>query len=108
MNYVRRGAHCEIAQGEFGHKRALPTGRLLLGHTISYFPNKHSNPMKFFLFALGWATAFVIHAQTGFSPKNLQAKHLMTSDEYQTAVSDLRGQGWRLTYVSGYTVNNSP
>ena len=64
--------------------------------------------MKFFLFALGWAIAMVVHAQTGFSPRNLQAKHLMTSDEYQIVVNDLRGQGWRLTYVSGYTINNSP
>jgi CubicO group peptidase (beta-lactamase class C family) len=64
--------------------------------------------MKFFLFALGWAIAMVVHAQTSFSPRNLQAKHLMTSDEYQIAVNDLRGQGWRLTYVSGYTINDSP
>jgi len=30
----------------------------------------------------------------------------MTSDEYQSTFNDLVGKGYRLTYVSGYTLNN--
>src|SRR5579859_1840423 len=37
-----------------------------------------------------------------------QARHGLTSDQYQTTFNDLTTQGYRLTYVSGYTVNNDP
>ena len=33
-----------------------------------------------------------------------QARHGMTSPEYQQAFDDLKGQGYRLVEVSGYSV----
>jgi hypothetical protein len=35
-----------------------------------------------------------------------QARHGMTSGQYQTVFNDLTSQGYRLNYVSGYTINN--
>jgi len=37
-----------------------------------------------------------------------QARHGMTSDDYQNTFNSLVGQGYRLTDVSGYTINNDP
>jgi CubicO group peptidase (beta-lactamase class C family) len=37
-----------------------------------------------------------------------QAKHGLTSSQYQTAFSSLASEGYRLNYVSGYTINNVP
>lgn len=37
-----------------------------------------------------------------------QARHGLTSDQYQQTFNDLVGQGYRLNYVSGYTFNNEP
>ncbi len=37
-----------------------------------------------------------------------QARHGITAAEYQRVLDELVGQGYRLNWVSGYTVNNSP
>jgi hypothetical protein len=51
-----------------------------------------------------WAlVAFV-----AFAANPWQARHRMTSDQYQSTFNDLVGQGYRLNYVTGYTVSNSP
>ena len=36
----------------------------------------------------------------------LQARHGMTSSQYQSEFNNLTSQGYRLVYVSGYTANN--
>ncbi|PVF93071.1 hypothetical protein CPB86DRAFT_790513 [Serendipita vermifera] len=36
------------------------------------------------------------------------ARHRMTSDQYQSTFNDLTAQGYKPTYVSGYTIANSP
>ncbi|KAH8597779.1 hypothetical protein B0O99DRAFT_616754 [Bisporella sp. PMI_857] len=37
-----------------------------------------------------------------------QARHGLTSAQYQSTFDSLVGQGYRLNYVSGYTINNVP
>lgn len=37
-----------------------------------------------------------------------EARHLLTSAQYQSKFNELVGKGYRLNYVTGYTVNNSP
>ncbi|CAG8714577.1 6526_t:CDS:1 [Acaulospora colombiana] len=36
------------------------------------------------------------------------ARHRLTSDQYQSTMNDLVAQGYKPTYVSGYTISNSP
>ena len=57
-----------------------------------------------FGYALGWAIALVatVHAIPW------QARHRMTSSDYQDAFGLLVSQNYSLTYVSGYTINNDP
>ena len=45
--------------------------------------------------------AAIFEASTGVG---FAARHGLTSDQYQQAFDDLVGQGFRLTYVSGFTV----
>jgi hypothetical protein len=37
-----------------------------------------------------------------------QTRHGLTSDQYQSVFDDLVGHGFRLKWVSGYTINNNP
>ena len=53
-----------------------------------------------FCLVLLFCSAAIGHAQAW------QARHGMTSAEYQSEFNNLTSQGYRLTYVSGYTVNN--
>jgi Bacterial tandem repeat domain 1 len=56
--------------------------------------------------ALGWVSFLAtVHA---LDPTLWQARHGMTSSDYQNTFNTLVGQGYRLTYVSGYTFNNDP
>jgi len=50
--------------------------------------------------ALIWVFVSLIHAQ--YYP--WEGRNRKTSDEYQSTFNDLVGKGYRLTYVSGYTV----
>jgi hypothetical protein len=60
--------------------------------------------MKSSIFTGALAPALSVQAQ--LNP--WQARHGLTSDQYQTAFDDLTRQGYRLNYVSGYTINNVP
>jgi len=53
-----------------------------------------------------WALALVSLIQAQINP--WQARHGMTSDEFQTTFDNLTSQGYRLNYVSGYTIDNIP
>jgi CubicO group peptidase (beta-lactamase class C family) len=53
-----------------------------------------------FCLALLFCGAATSHAQAW------QARHGMTSSQYQSEFNNLTSQGYRLTYVSGYTVND--
>jgi CubicO group peptidase (beta-lactamase class C family) len=59
--------------------------------------------LSHFLWALGLLVAMV---QAQINP--WQARHGLTSDEYQATFNDLTGKGYRLNYVSGYALNNVP
>ena len=60
--------------------------------------------MKLYLFT--WALALILTAQAQVNP--WQARHGLTSDQYQSTFNELVSQGYRLNYVSGYTFNNDP
>jgi CubicO group peptidase (beta-lactamase class C family) len=60
--------------------------------------------MKSSIFA--WALTLVLTVQAQINP--WQARHGLTSDQYQSTFNDLVSQGYRLNYVSGYTINNNP
>src|SRR5262245_39443893 len=60
--------------------------------------------MKLYFFL--WALALIFVVQAQINP--WQARHRMTSDEYQNTFNDLVGQGYRLNWVSGYTINDEP
>jgi hypothetical protein len=53
-----------------------------------------------FCLVLLFCSSAVGHAQAW------QARHGMTSAQYQSEFNNLTSQGYRLTYVSGYTENN--
>ncbi|RDL35295.1 uncharacterized protein BP5553_07226 [Venustampulla echinocandica] len=57
------------------------------------------------LFIFIWALALALTAQAQLNIWT--AKHGMTSDQYETASKDLVSQGYRLNYISGYTINNT-
>jgi CubicO group peptidase (beta-lactamase class C family) len=63
--------------------------------------------MKFAHPCIVWAlaTLIAVQAQT-FYP--WESRHRLTSAQYQTTFTDLVNQGYRLNYVSGYTINNQP
>jgi len=58
--------------------------------------------MKLSIFA--GALALFSSVQAQFNP--WEARHGMTSAQYQTTFDSLVGQGYRLNYVTGYTINN--
>lgn len=55
-----------------------------------------------------WALASFVAFAAPTPTYPWEARHGLTADEYQTTFNDLVGQGYRLNYVSGYTVNNDP
>lgn len=54
-----------------------------------------------------WALAAFSAVQAQFSVA-WEARHGQTSDQYQKTFNDLVIRGYRLTYVSAYTIGNSP
>jgi Bacterial tandem repeat domain 1 len=58
--------------------------------------------MRLLSFIFTLATLALAHAQ------NWAARHGLTSDDYQTTFNSLTSQGYRLTYISGYTFQGSP
>lgn len=72
------------------------------------FVSLFTSIMKFFSkSALTWALALVstVQAQINYP---WEARHGLTSAQYQSTFDSLVGQGYRLSYVSGYTINNDP
>jgi hypothetical protein len=59
--------------------------------------------MKLFIFAWALTLACLTEAQNPWT-----ARHAMTSTDYQNTFNSLVSQGYRLNYVSGYTINNNP
>lgn len=60
--------------------------------------------MKFFNFSWGLTLLTAVQAQAN----PWVARHGLTSSQYQTAFDTYNSQGYRLNYVSGYTINNVP
>lgn len=59
-----------------------------------------------YLFIYLWA--LIVALATAQAQLNAwAAKHGMTSDQYESTSKDLVSQGYRLNYISGYTVNNT-
>lgn len=57
--------------------------------------------------ALTWALTVVSTVQAAITYP-WEARHRLTSVQYQNTFDSLVAQGYRLKYVSGYTVNNDP
>src|SRR6266540_3378025 len=77
--------------------------------------------LSLFIWALTLLFSVQVHAQwqtrLGLSPVDdqatfdtpaWQARHGLTSVAYQATFNSLTSQGYRLTWVSGYTINNDP
>lgn len=63
--------------------------------------------MKFLAtFALTWALSLLGTVQAQENP--WEARHRLTSDQYQKTFDSLVAKGYRLNYVSGYTIGNEP
>ena len=57
--------------------------------------------LSIFIWALTLLFSVQVHAQW-------QARHGLSSADFQTTFNSLTSQGYRLTWVSGYTMNNDP
>lgn len=57
--------------------------------------------------ALTWALTAVSAVQAQITYP-WQARHALTSNQYQQTFDNLVASGYRLAYVSGYTINNDP
>jgi hypothetical protein len=66
--------------------------------------------MAFLKLFATWAVASLVAlaAPTPSYPNPWESHHALTADQYQSTYDNLVGQGYRLNYVSGYTVNDDP
>jgi len=70
--------------------------------------------LSLFIWALTLLVGIQVHAQseTGIfsvqAATQWQARHRLNSADFQTTFNSLTSQGYRLTWASGYTINNDP